>query len=360
MSLGRSFFGILIAGLATFCTLSSGCAGDSGGDRGGDGEGVEFSTTGCGPDAPATVGGYCVSGNQILDESGAPKIFRGVNRPSLEWSKTGEGFSPEDFQEMAVWNANIVRIPLNQAYLLTEVVAREYETRVAEVVGWARDAGLHVILDLHRAPLVGGEVNEQQDMTNEDSLTFWEEIASTYKDDPEVSFELYNEPRGITWTQWRDGGTHSDGWTIVGMQRLYDAIRATGAHNLILVGGLNWAYDLKGLLEIPLDGYNIVYVTHLYGYGGKRPEDWQDDWLFLADQYPLFISEFGPHVSDPEPDLEYTAAVMDTADAYALSWTAWAWFNFSTNNIIEGPWTTDPSDYTITEYGQQVRDRLGM
>ncbi len=315
------------------------------------------STTGCGPDAPAPLGGYCVSGNQILDESGDRKLFRGVNRPSLEWSVSGEHFSLEDFRLMASWHANVVRLPLNQEYFIG-LRSGDYQARIREVVGWAREAGLHVILDLHRAPLSGAPDNEQQDMTNERSLQFWEEVASVYGEDPEISFELYNEPRNITWAQWRDGGTHPDGWTIVGMQQLYDTIRGTGAHNLVLIGGLNWAYDLSGLGEYPIDGYNIVYVTHLYGYNGKKPEDWQEDWLFLADQHPLFISEFGPHVTDPEPDLSYTEAVFETASAHQLSWTAWAWFNFTTNNVIEGAFTEDPDDYVISDYGRQVKEAL--
>lgn len=35
----------------------------------------------------------------------------------------------------------------------------------------------------------------------------------------------------------------------VGMQKLVDVIRETGAKNLIVAGGLDWGYDLGGILE---------------------------------------------------------------------------------------------------------------
>ena len=35
------------------------------------------------------------------------------------------------------------------------------------------------------------------------------------------------------------------------MQQLYDTVRATGAQNLVIIGGLNWAYDLSGVPAQP-------------------------------------------------------------------------------------------------------------
>lgn len=319
---------------------------------GGSGEGSV-----CGADIPATAGGYCTQGNKILDANGEQKVFHGVNRPSLEWDYGGIKLNAADFEEMASWKANVVRLPLNQAFWFGG--QREiYKNRVDQVVGWALDAGLHVIIDLHRAPLEGAELNEQQDMTNEQSLEFWKEVAALYKDEPEISFDLYNEPRNITWAQWRNGGNHPMGWKIVGMQQLYDAVRNAGAKNLVLVGGLNWAYEFSGLLDNPLDGYNIIYVTHLYGFNGKRPEDWAEDWLFLKDRYPLMIGEFGPSHNEGAFELEYVEEVLRVADENSLSWTAWAWYNFSTNNLFDENWQTDPPNYSITPYGQLVKDRL--
>src|SRR5512142_1960924 len=62
--------------------------------------------------------GYHVEGNKVLDKNGKPHLFHGVARPTLEWSTGGENISKGDFDLMAKWNANVVRIGMNQGYWL--------------------------------------------------------------------------------------------------------------------------------------------------------------------------------------------------------------------------------------------------
>ena len=63
------------------------------------------------------------------------------------------------------------------------------------------------------------------------AITFWQEVATRYKDNPLVAFDLFNEPH-VPQSVWLDGGTlrpptgrpsHA-----AGMQQLYDAVRGTG------------------------------------------------------------------------------------------------------------------------------------
>ena len=79
-----------------------------------------------------------------------------------------------------------------------------------------------------------------------------------------MMFELYNEPHDVSWSVWKSGGATGEGLQAVGMQQLYDTVRATGAQNLVIIGGLDWAYDLSGVPANRIDGYNIVYATHPY------------------------------------------------------------------------------------------------
>ena len=88
-------------------------------------------------------------------------------------------------------------------------------------------------------------------------------------------FELYNEPFNVSWDIWRSGGATTGGWQAAGMQQLYDAVRASGAKNLVIIGGLDFAYDLSGVPANRIGGYNILYATHPYNYGGKMgTESW--------------------------------------------------------------------------------------
>ncbi len=118
--------------------------------------------TGCaGPAAhPAAPGGYYVNGNTICSADGRAHLLHGVDRPSLEWSSTGDSLSLADFRLMASWNANVVRIALNQDFWLAASPLHDpsYASLVDSAVGWAETAGLDVILDLHwsDAGVLGG------------------------------------------------------------------------------------------------------------------------------------------------------------------------------------------------------------
>jgi endoglucanase len=145
--------------------------------------------------------GYHVEegGNKVLDGEGKPHLFHGIARPTLEWSATGENISKGDFQLMASWHANVVRIGLNQAFWLRPLYAKAYKQTVLQAVEWAKQAGLDVILDLHWSDRGDAKVNPgQQAMPDQSSLAFWKEVAELFKDDHRVLFELYNEPKNVT------------------------------------------------------------------------------------------------------------------------------------------------------------------
>jgi hypothetical protein len=46
-------------------------------------------------------------------------------------------------------------------------------------------------------------------------------------------------------------------------------VRSTGANNTVVIGGLNFAYELDNVAKTPVVGFNIMYNTHPYDFGGK-------------------------------------------------------------------------------------------
>jgi hypothetical protein len=90
-----------------------------------------------------------------------------------------------------------------------------------------------------------------------------------------VLFELYNEPHDIPWQVWLHGGTVGGvaSYQAVGMQDLYDAVRATGANNVVIAGGIGWAFNLSSVYANKIQGYNIMYATHPY-----YPQDPATQW----------------------------------------------------------------------------------
>ena len=136
--------------VAVGCDAGRTSANDTGASAGGS-TGGTATTDATGDPPPTAPGGYYVLGNKIYDEAGNVHRFYGVARPSLEWNPNGENLSAADYQNMAGWNANVVRIALNQGFWLpgSQVHAPQYQANVDQNIQWALDAGMDVILDLH-------------------------------------------------------------------------------------------------------------------------------------------------------------------------------------------------------------------
>jgi hypothetical protein len=310
----------------------SGCSAffPSGGDKGSSSQPAALTGCAATPTQPVAPGGYYVNGNTVCTADGRAHLFHGVDRPSLEWSPLGEHLSASDFALMGNWKANVVRVALNQDYWLpgSSQTDTTYPGRVDSAIAWAEAAGMDVILDLHwsdKGVLGSCPKSCQQMMADANSLTFWTQVADRYKGDGRVLFELYNEPFGVSWPVWQSGGSTGT-WQAVGMQQLYEAVRATGAENLVVIGGLEYAYDLSGVPASRISGHNIMYATHPYNDAPDKAAGapWDTHWGFLTATDPVIVTEFGDRgASCPS---QYSSELIAYADQHHASWTAWAWY----------------------------------
>jgi endoglucanase len=347
---------------------------------------------------PMAPGGYYTNGATVCTASGTPHIFHGVDRPSLEFDprgefNNGEGIPASDFQAMASWHANVVRIAMNQDFWLSNAAlyAPEYEDTVDRAVHDAEAAGMDVILDLHWSDAgniavteTGKEQNssvdsDQQQMADVNSQEFWSEVAAKYAGDGHVLFELYNEPNSIPWDTWINGGmVDTSGpsgsvvtFQVVGMQALYDTVRQTGAKNLVIAGGLNWAFDLSGVQQNPIQGFNIMYATHPYDTSDRAPSVWSSSFGYLAegDVAPVIATEFGDESSACTG--AWDTELIQFAAQYSISWTAWAWWAEGGADAATGcafpallaDWNYTPTstdDPTVPGQGQVVKAALAM
>ncbi|MEV4423554.1 glycoside hydrolase family 5 protein [Patulibacter sp. NPDC049589] len=293
------------------------------------------------------------SGNRIM-RSGVPFRFRGVNRDSLEWGPAnyqgcgGDGhFTDHDFDVIASWKVTAIRLPLSQAgWLGRRCSAADYARWVDDAVAKANARGIYAILDLHwtdvegKAQCDGPCLSGQQTMPDADSLVFWRSVAARYANRPGVIFDLFNEPHDVSWACWRDGGCTTNAslllpvlfagtpFQAVGMQQLYDAVRAQGAQNLVLVAGLQYAYDLSGVLQgHALKGTNIAYDTHVYTAFHSTVSDWDQGFGRVAAKYPVVSTEFGTNdcsAGVTQQLLRYFDKPLGSA-ANSMGWTIWSW-----------------------------------
>ncbi|MDT0347411.1 cellulase family glycosylhydrolase [Streptomyces litchfieldiae] len=339
--------------------------------------------------AAAAAPALQVSGNRLVTESGSTFRPLGVNRSGGEFGcvQDKEIFDgPVDqaaVDAMLAWRVNTVRIPLNEeCWLGTENLpatapsAAEYQQAVKDYADLLVASGINVILDLHwtwgqySGPGAGCPdivATCQKPMPNmRYTPTFWSEVATTFKGNDAVIFDLFNEPypdaannwSDITaaWTCLRDGGTCAGiDYEVAGMQDLVDAVRDTGATNVIMAGGLEWTNNLSRWLEFkPADPTgNLMASWHSYNFNAcVTTSCWDSTIGTVAAQVPVHAGEIGQNTCAHD----YIDQVMAWADTNGVGYTAWTWnpWGCGSGSVLIDDWNGTPT----STYGEGFREHL--
>lgn len=322
-----------------------------------------------------------VDGNQVVTDQGKPVLLRGVNVACMEWSSDGEGHLLETVR-VAVedWKSNIIRLPLSQDRWFGKGPeqtdgGKSYRGLVKQAVDWCGSHGCYILLDLHwnDAGVWGQNIGQHQ-MPDMNSVEFWKDCAKTYRNRPEVLFDLYNEPHNISWEVWRNGGTVVEksgpgarqgkfvpiSYTTPGMQPLLETVRKTGAKNVIVAGGLDWAYDLSGFLNGSAltdtkGGRGVIYACHAYPFKGDTIDQFLTKLDAALPKIPVLVSEFGAENKrdegdGPNPWITRTLAEMETRK---VAWTAWDLHPAAGPRLLAG-WDYKPTP----SFGVPVKEAL--
>jgi endoglucanase len=318
--------------------------------------------------------GLHVSGNQIVDAGAHVLRLIGVNRSGTEYQCI-HGFGifegPSDaasVQAIADWHANAVRIPLNEDCWLgingapAAYSGANYQSAIATYVTLLESRGLVPILELHWSAPGSTQASGQQPMPDFDhSITFWSQVATRFKVDLGVVFDLFNEPfpdgnqdTPAAWQCWRDGGTCPGvPFQAAGMQDLVTAVRATGATNVILLGGVRYANAMAQWLAYkPVDPTgNLAASWHAYNFNAcATVACWDAEVAPVLNSVPLIATEIGQDGCGRT----FLDLVMPWLDSHGTGYLAWAWdTNFGCFSLI-----TDFAGTPTQPYGGAVHDHL--
>ncbi len=356
------------------------------------------SSTGSGAGGSTGSSTLHVVGNHLVDNGATVRLI-GWDRPGSEYACINNNAvfdGPMDLtalQSMQAWKGfNAIRLPLNETCWLgingvpSEFSGTAYVDSITAFVSLARAQGIYVILDMHwNAP--GTQVAKGQlPMADADhALVFWQQVADAFKGDLGVLFDLYNEPHldslpsggfvaganaTTPWSCWLNGGCtimpqswepQVGSYVTAGMQPMITAVRGTGAQNVIMAGGLNWANDLSGWTSnTPHDPTgNLAASGHVY----YKPPNCSDSSCYptltaLAPSVPIIAGEIG------EFDCAdgFVDNFMGWADTSGVSYLAWSWSlepcgspgpNYSSGPSLISDWTGTP-----TGYGQGYKSHL--
>jgi endoglucanase len=345
---------------------------DGGHDAGSDG-GISRDS---GADGAAANVGIHASGNKLVNGAGQTISLHGVDLNGTEYMcAQGAGIfdSPITTQSataMASWDIKAVRIGLNEDCWLAihgadpAYSGANYQTPFENAVSLLTTAGMVVIVELHWSSTGSALALGQEPMPTATSLMMWQQVAAAFKDNGSVVFDLYNEPillQGLTdkagntyaavpaseaWDCWENGQSATNacgGFPAAGMQSIVSAVRAAGANNLIMLGGLNYSNDLtEWPAHVPTDpAKNLAASFHGYGDGSNEyfvvgaqsstPTANVNSMLgaVLTAGYPVVIGEFGSSASGSGAfDQTDMTSLMTWADTNNVSYLAFSWVHY--------------------------------
>jgi len=311
--------------------------------------------------APPTIR---VQGRNLVDGADRPVQLRGVNRAVFESRCTydSNGFANGPVGQSSVaamkrWRINAVRVTLNEDCWLgvnglpLGSDAAGYRRAVRSYVSLLRRNGLYVM------PVVEVFGPDTQKATQIDympdrshMLDFWRSVATTFKADHGVLFDPVTEVAIADWNdphpdppgQW-DCWLHGckidsvyDGaprYAAAGLQSIVDTIRATGAKQPIVLGGIDYNADLSQLLtHLPVDNARqLVASFHVYDFvqGKDVGVTFRDQLEPIARRMPVILGELGERMCDSGTGA-YTRRVLGLVDAEGpkgnvVGVLAWAW-----------------------------------
>mgnify|MGYP002773096612 FL=1 len=230
-------------------------------------------------------------GNAIYDSDGEKVMLRGVEVPESHELYKEKRFKKDFYDGVFKLGGNAIRVPVSPAeYKRDDYYLWRYLDRI---VAWAGENGNYVIIDWDYTgnPIdgTGDEMPDIKDNPLDYSAEFWKAVATYFKNVPNVIYEIYNEPVGMSDSEWKRCA-----------DSLVSVIRDAGSKQLIIVGSPDYCYDLGWLDELGVDDDNIAFSMHVY------PDRvfWQKYMPEYVSSYPVIVTEWGYADDDVEAENE--------------------------------------------------------
>ncbi|MCQ2155867.1 MAG: cellulase family glycosylhydrolase [Bacteroidales bacterium] len=252
----------------------------------------------------------------------------------------------QTFTKLRAAGFKSIRIPITWLNTIGEApgytIDKTWMDRIVEVVGWARDAGLNVIINSHHDEdhyygnesmghrwlnIIDATANEKTNELVKDKIKgFWTNVAETFKNEGDyLIFESFNEINDGRW----GGSANTDKQAAVlnqWNQVFVDAIRATGGNNETrwlgvptyaanpgLIKYFKMPQDPAGKMMLAVHCYDPYNYTLAEGlpqkYWGHTTNNSQDEKLvrdvfsslyvnYIAKGIPVYMGEFGCSMRD--------------------------------------------------------------
>ncbi len=294
-------------------------------------------------------GALSVRGTDFVDASGKPFQLHGMSTHGIAWFPqyvNGDAFRTlrDD------WNANVVRLAMYTAEYNGYCTGGDQnwlKSLMCSGVDAATDLGMYAIVDWH-VMNVDANPLRYKDQAKE----FFAYMSARYAGNPNVLYEICNEPTGGT--SWGDIKAYAS--------EVIPVIRANDPDAVVIVGTPEWSQRIDQAAADRLAFDNVMYTLHFYA---NTHTQWMRDRLVAANSagLPVFISEFGICDASGSGGVNYgeAAAWMELADRLNISYCKWSLCNKDETASAIAPWCAKTSDWAegeLTDTGRWIRNQL--
>jgi aryl-phospho-beta-D-glucosidase BglC (GH1 family) len=277
---------------------------------------------------PVAINGQLkVTGTKLTNKNGYAVQLRGMSSHGIQWYS--QCLTDASLDAVANdWGADVFRISMYIQEGGYESNPTYYTNLVKTLVNKVTARGMYALIDFHM--LTPGDPNANTSR----AITFFTEIANTFKNNNNILYEICNEPNGnVSWATIKNYAN-----------QVIPVIRAIDNDAPIIVGtrawsslGLSEGGSAQEIVNSPLNFANILYTFHFYA------KDHRDSYLshldWASDRLPIFVTEFGTQEAsgDGPNDMAMSQRYIDLMRTKKISWANW---NYSDDFRSGAVWTT--------------------
>jgi hypothetical protein len=260
---------------------------------------------------------------------------------------------------LSSWHINVVHMGLNEDCILNingvnpAYAGANYMNAIRTFVNRLHAHGLYAEISLMWAAPGNQQALDHPPILDADHAgAAWTTIANTFAADQNTFFGLQSEPHDISWACWKNGGASCNvGYTALGMQGALNAIRATGATNVVTASGIDWANNLQQwLANKPADPLNqLMAEQHVYGGNTCYTPSCLNTYTApVAAVVPVIFGEYGETYDASSCASTNVANMIGWADAHAVNYEAWVWNDWGNCSALISDYSGTPANAYAT------------
>ena len=284
-------------------------------------------------------GNLKLDGTNLVNQYGEKIQLKGISSHGLQWFNYL--VTDSNIKELKSWGANVFRLAMytkEGGYIDNKNIYDDLIKDIDMVI----NNDMYVIVDWHILS------DNNPNMNKEEAKEFFKKITEKYKNNPNIIYEICNEPNGGT--SWNDIKSYAD--------EIIPIIREN-SNSIIIVGTPTWSQDVDSVIGNKVNDNNTMYALHFYS--GTHKDYLRDKAKKALDNgIPIFISEFGVSAADGNGGvfLEESDKWFNFIKENNLSYVNWSLADKNESSALLLPNNKEINDNTLSESGKYIKNKI--